>query len=99
VLDYGVKTRENGASTNATSIESEIGAVHLLSSHPREEPKTLGSLDAPTIPELPTEPLDPPRSLNVALPQHPYGRVVREGDHGVAAVAGPHVATTPSLPA
>jgi hypothetical protein len=91
--------RENSASTKATSIESEIGAVHLLSSHPREEPKTLGCLDALTIPELPTEPLDRPRSLDVALPQHPYGRVVREGDHGAAAVAGPPVATIPSLPA
>ena len=42
VEDDDEKTGETGASTRATSMESEIGTVNFQSSHPREQPKTSG---------------------------------------------------------
>jgi len=77
---------ETGSFIQATSVEPEIGTTHLRS-HPREDPKSLGCLDAPNIPEPPTEALDLPASADIALPQRLYERVVGEDDQGAAAVA------------
>lgn len=86
---------ESGASTRATSVEPEIGTAHLLSSHPREELKTLGGLDALTTPEPPVEPLDRPTSPDVAPPQHPDRLIVGEQDNGAPAFASPPRVSTP----
>lgn len=70
IEDDGGKTGESGASTRATSIEPQTGTASPLSSHPREELKTLDCLDALTTPNPPVESLDRPTSPDVALPQH-----------------------------
>jgi len=93
--DDGGKTGESGASTRATSVEPEIGTAHLLSSHPREELKTLGGLDALTTPDPPVEPLHRPTSLDVAPPQHSDQLIVGEQDNGAPAVASPPRVSTP----
>jgi hypothetical protein len=79
-------------------VESEVGTVHLLSSHPREGPKTHGDLDAPNAPEPPSEPLDQPPSPDMARPRRHSGRAVRKNDHRAAPVADPPSAATPSPP-
>ena len=84
----------SGALIKATSGEPEIGAAPLLSTHPMEESKTPGCVDAPTDPDPPTDPLDRPPFPDVARPQHRSGRVVREDDYGAPPVAGPPSATT-----
>lgn len=95
---------ESGAPIKATSIEPKIGATHLLSSHAREEPKTLGYLDAPTTttppttPDPPTQPLDRPTSPDDARPQHANRRVVREDDQGAAPLVVLPSATSPPPP-
>lgn len=89
-----------GAFTTATTVEPEIGTTHLrfFSFHPREEPKALGCLDATTTLDASVEPLERPTSLDVALPQHLYGRVVGEDEHGTAMVVTSPSASTPPLP-
>lgn len=89
---------ESGTSTRATSAELETETAHLLSSHSREELKTLGCLDASSIPEPPIEPLDRSASTNVAPPQYLCARVSSEDDHAAAAVASPPSASTPPSP-
>ena len=89
---------ESDAFAKATSIEPEIGPAHILSSRPREEPKTLECVDALTAPEPPTEPLDRRAPRDRALPQYPCGRVIYEDGHGAETVASPPSATTPPPP-
>lgn len=99
MLNNNVKTHKNSAFIKTINIKSEISVIYLLNSYPREELKALGCLNIPRILEFPTEPLNQPRSLDVALTQHLYGRVVRESDYKAAAVAGPPVAIIPLFPA
>jgi len=66
----GEKTGEAGASTRATSAESEIRNVLPLSSLTVEEPRTRGSLKVPKILEAPVEPIDAQTCLDLPLP--PY---------------------------
>ncbi|KAL8794447.1 MAG: hypothetical protein Q9182_007623 [Xanthomendoza sp. 2 TL-2023] len=87
-----------GALIKATSNEPVIGAAPLFSSHPIEDPKTPGCINACTDSDLHINPLDQPHSLDVARPQHHTGRVVREDDRGADAVANPPSATTPPPP-
>jgi len=98
IEDDGKTISESSASTRASSVESEIGPVHLSRPHLRGQPKMLDCLDAPTIPEPPTESLDRPTSPAIPLPQHLRGRFVRVDRQGAAAVASPPSATTPPLP-
>ena len=91
------KTGETDGSTRATSIESEIGTVHLQSSHPREQPKTHGCL-SPTTTEPTTSPFDHPTSPSVALSRDPVEQVIRGGDRGTAATIYPPHAITVTSP-
>ena len=68
-----------------------------LSSHPKEEPKTLDYFDVPTIPDSPTKPFHPSTS-SAAPPQYTTRRVIREDDHGAAPVANHPSAITPPSP-
>ncbi len=105
VEDDEEKTGETGGSTRATSMESEIGNVHLKSSHPREQPKTHGCLSPATTTEPNTEPTtkpttsptDRPISPSVALPQDRGTQAVHGGDHGAIVTVDPLgvAATTP----
>ena len=85
-------------------MESEIGTVHLPSSHLREQPKTHGSLspDATTEPiiEPTNSPFNRPISPSVALSCDPVEQATSGGDRGAAAtVDPPHAITvTPPLP-
>ncbi len=97
VEDDEEKTGKTGGSTRATSIESEIGTVHLKSSQPREQPKTHGCLSpatttepttAPTT-EPTTSPIDRPIPPSVALPQDRGTQAVHGGDHGATATVDP----------
>lgn len=89
-----------GAFTTATTVELEIGTIHLrfFSFHLREDPKALGCLDATTTLDASVKPLDRPTSLDVALPQHLYRRVIGEDEHGTAMVITSPSASTPPLP-
>jgi len=93
----GRKTGGSGTSIRATGAEPETGMAHLLSSHLREEPKTLGGLDTLVAPDPPVQPLDRPTSPDVAPPQYPDGRVGGEDDKGARAIASPPSASTPPL--
>ncbi len=87
--DDDEKTSETGASSRATSMESEIGTVHLQSFHAREQPKTHGCLNPPTTEPSPS-PIDCPISSSVALCRD------RGGDGGIiATVYPPHALTVP----
>ena len=91
---------EGGTPIKAASFEPGIRATHLLSSHPKEESKPLGYLDAstatvspavpdpPTGPNPPTQPLDRPTSPDYARSQYASLRVVSEDDQKIAPVAG-----------
>ena len=94
--DAEEKTVETGDSIRATSIEFDIGIVHLQSSHPREEPKTHGCL-SPTTTELTTSPFDHPTSPSAALSRDSDEQVIRGSDHGAAAtIYPPHAITATS---
>ena len=99
LVDDSVIADESGAFAKATiSGERGTGETHLLSSHPREEPKTLEGVDPPTAPKPLTETPDRPTSPDRALPQHPCGQVVREDDRGAEPVASPPSAAIPPFP-
>ncbi len=95
VEDDEEKTGETGGSTSATRIESEIGTVHLKSSHPREQPKTHGCLSPATTTEPTTSPFDRPTSPSVALSCDPVEQAISGGDRGAAATVHPHAITLP----
>ena len=75
-------------------VESEIGAAHLQSSHPKERPRTYGGLSTYTTIEPTAEPFDHPISPSVALPQGQVVQTIRGGDEGAAATVGPLSVTT-----
>ena len=100
VEDDSLIADDTGAFTKVTTGEPEIGTTHLslLSSQPREEPKTFNNSDAPTIPQPRVESLDRPTSPDVALIQHPHRGSVRKDSYGAAAVASTPTAISPPLP-
>ena len=103
VKDNDEKTGELDASTRATSVESEIGTVHLQSSHPRKQPKTHSYLNPSTTrstTEPTTPPYDRPISFSIALSYSRIQQAIRRGDPGAAVtVYPPHAITiTPPLP-
>jgi len=89
VEDDEEKTGETGGSTRASSMESEIGNLHLKSSHLREQPKTHGCLSPATTTEPTTSPIDRPIFPSVALPQDRGTQAVHGGDHGATATVDP----------
>ena len=96
VVEDDEKTGEAGASTRAMSVETEIGTLHLQSSHPREQTKTHGYLDPPTTEPTPS-PIDRPISSSVALSRDRVEQATRGGGRGiVATVYSPHAITVPS---
>ena len=95
IEDDGGKTGESAASTRATTAEPEIETAHLPSSPPKEEPKTLGTSDAPVAPDPPVELVDRPTSPDVVPPPHLNNLVVDEDEHGAPAVPSPPSASTP----
>ena len=104
VEDNEEKTGETDVSTKVTSMEPEIGTVHLKSSHLREQPKTHGCLSPATTAEPTTEPTTSPfnraTSPSVALSCDPVEQAISGGDREAAAtVHPPHAITVPlSLP-
>lgn len=60
---------ECGASARAASVEPQIEPTRTLSSHKKEEPKTLSYVDTITALEPPPEPLNPPASPDKAPPR------------------------------
>ena len=97
------KTGETGASTRATSMESEIGSVHLQSFQPRKQPKTHGCLSPSTTgpaTEPTTSPFDRPISPIIALSHDRVKQAIRGGDREAAVTVHPlHAITvTPPLP-
>ena len=95
VEDDDEKTGETGASTRATSVESEIGTLHLQSSHPREQPKTHSCLSPPTTKPTPT-PINRPISSSVALYRDQVEQATCGGDGGITTtVYPPHAITVP----
>lgn len=88
IEDDSERNSETGASTPATSVESETSTAHLPSSHLREQPKTHGCLNAHTT----TSPLNRLTSAS--------GQTLRRGSHGAAATVDPFRATsvTPPFP-
>ncbi len=96
------KTGETGGSTKVTSMESEVGTIHLKSSHPREQPKTHGCLGPatttePTI-EPTTSPFNRPISPSVALSYDAVEQATSGHDRGATATVDPPHAITPPLP-
>ena len=90
VEDDDEKTSETGASTRATSVESEIGTVHLQSSYPREQAKRHGCLGPPTTEPTPSS-IDRPISSSVALCRDRVEQATCGGDGGITAtVYTPH---------
>jgi len=85
VEDDEEKTGETGGSTRATSMKSEIGNVHLKSSHSREQPKTHDCMSPATTTEPIISSIDRPISLSVAVPQNRGTLAAHEGDHGATA--------------
>ena len=100
IEDDGETTSETGASTRATSVESETGTAHLSSSHPREQPKTHGCLNPHTATEPTTSFLDCPTTPSIVLPQDRGEQTAREGDYGAVATVKPSslTAATPPSP-
>ena len=103
IEDNDEKTGELDASTRATSVESEIGTVHLQSSHPRKQPKTHGCLNPGTTgstTEPTASPYDRPISSSIALSRGRIQQAIRGDDPGAAVtVHPPHAITlTPPLP-
>ena len=95
------KTGELDASTRATSVESEIGTVHLQSSHPRKQPKTHGCLNPSTTgstTEPTTSPYDRPISSSIALSHGRIQQAIRGGDPGAAVTVHPPHAITVTQP-
>ena len=96
VEDDDEETGGTGASTRATSVESEIDTIHLQSSHPKEQPKTRSCMSPPTAKPTPT-PIDRPISSSVALSRDRVEQATRGGGRGiVATVYSPHAITVPS---
>ena len=93
--DAGVTADEPGASAKATSLEPQIRSTFTLSPHTKEELKILDYVDTLIALEPSTEPFNPPDSSDGALPQHLYGQVAGEDDHGAESVASYPSATTP----
>lgn len=96
-IDDG-KPGEAGAFIKATSVELETETAPLLSSHPREDPKTFDNFDAPTIPVSPTEPLDRLTTPDLALIQHPHRGSVHKDNYGAVAVANTPTVNSPPFP-
>jgi hypothetical protein len=90
IEDDGETTSETGASTRATSVESEVAIAHLSRSHPMEQPKMHGCLNARTTTSPTTSPVDRPTSLG--------GQTVRGGDHGAAVIVRPYSVTAATPP-
>ena len=61
---------ESANSIKVNSVEPQIGPAHTLNPDTKEASNTLGCLDAPTVPEPPTEPVDRPSSPDQAVPQY-----------------------------
>ena len=77
-------------------MESEVGTVHLQSSHPREQPMTHGCLSSNTT-ETTASAYDCSISPSVALSRGPVEQAIRGGDRGAAAtVHPPHTITVTS---
>ncbi len=75
-------------------MESEIGTIHLQSSHPREQQKTHGCLSSPTEPT--PSPIDRPISSSVRLCRDRVEQATCGGDGGITAtVYPPHTITVP----
>ena len=101
VEDNDEKTGEFDASTRATSVESEIGTVHLQSSHPRKQPKTHGCLNPSTTgptTEPTTSPYNRPISPIIALSHDRIEQAIRGDDHGAAVTVHPPHAITLTPP-
>ncbi len=93
--DDDEKTSETSASTRTTSMESEIGTIHLQSSHPREQRKTHGCLSSPTTEPTPSF-IDRPISSSVALSRDRVEQATCGGDRGITAtIYHPHAITVP----
>ena len=89
-------TSETGASTRATSVESETGTAHLSSSHPRAQPKAHGCLNPHTGTEPTTSFLDCQTTVSIDLPQDRVEQTVRGGEYGAAATVNPSGVTATS---
>ena len=87
VEDDEEKTGETGASSRATSLESEIGVahVHLNKFNPTDQPETHGHVAANAT----IESLDRLTSANGPLPLQRNGRIVRKDAQGAAATGDP----------
>ena len=95
VEDDDEKTGETGASTRATSVESEIDTIHLQSSHSKEQPKTRSCMSPPTTEPTPT-PINRPISSSVALYRNRVEQATCRGDCGITTtVHPPHAITVP----
>ena len=91
------KTDKTDDSTEVTSMESEIGASHLQSSHSMKKSTTHGCLSPTTIEPI-TSPFHRPISPSVALSHDRVEQTIREGDHETATIVHPHPITViPSL--
>ena len=101
IEDNDEKTGELDASTRATSVESEIGTVHLQSSHPRKQPKRHGCLDPSTTGPTTgptTFPYNRPISPSIALSHDRIEQAIRGGGHGAAKTVHPPYAITLTPP-
>ena len=100
IEDDGEMTSETGASTRATSVESETDTAHLSSSHPKEQPKMYDCLNPHTAVEPTTSFLRRPTFASIALTQDRGEQTVPGGDYGAAATVTPSsvTATTPPFP-
>ena len=85
------KPDENGGSTRATSVETQLGPA-TQDPPPPEKAETQARLTTCTI-QPTTEPVDRPISLSVTLPQHSAGRVGGADDLEAAVVANPSSAS------
>ena len=101
IEDNDEKIGEFDASTRATSVESEIGTVHLQSSHPRKQPKRHGCLNPSIIGPITgsiTFLYNRPISPSIALSHDRIEQVIRGGDYGAAVIVHPFYAITLTPP-
>ena len=98
IEDDGETTSVTGASTRATSVESETGTAHLSSSHPKEQPKAHRCLNPHTATEPTTSFLDCPTTASIDLPQDRVEQTVRGGEYGAAATINPSGVIAATLP-
>ena len=94
VEDDDEKTGKTGASTRATSVESEIDTIHLQSSYPKEQPKTRSCMSPLTTEPTPT-PINRPISSSVALCRDRVEQATCRGNCGITNDHPPYAITVP----